>query len=117
MGEAPTTAEPLPIVFIILLLSLDLPIRSPAPISGGLRNIPAAPVRFALKKHIKKKSSYFCNYLFSSDPGGSRTHDLRLRRPLLYPTELLDQHFYGLAVQIYSNFAGLQIFVSIFSNF
>ncbi len=27
-----------------------------------------------------------------SDPGGIRTHDLRLRRPLLYPAELLDQH-------------------------
>ena len=36
------------------------------------------------------------------DSGGIRTHDLRLRRPLLYPAELLNQHFYGLAVQIYA---------------
>lgn len=27
---------------------------------------------------------------FVSTPGGNRTHDLRLRRPLLYPTELLE---------------------------
>ncbi len=26
------------------------------------------------------------------DSGGIRTHDLRLRRPLLYPAELLNQH-------------------------
>ena len=47
-----------------------------------------------------KKSSYFRNCLiFLRDPGGARTHDLRLRRPLLYPTELLDQNFSFLAVQ------------------
>ena len=37
-----------------------------------------------------------------TEPGGIRTLDLRLRRPLLYPAELLNQHFYGLAVQIYA---------------
>ena len=28
--------------------------------------------------------------IFSGDPGGIRTPDPRLRRPLLYPTELLN---------------------------
>jgi hypothetical protein len=31
-----------------------------------------------------------------SDPDGDRTHNLRLRRPLLYPIELLDQTKYFL---------------------
>ena len=30
--------------------------------------------------------------LFSCDPGGIRTHDPQLRRLLLYPAELRDQH-------------------------
>ena len=30
-------------------------------------------------------------YIFYGAPGGSRTHDLRLRRPTLYPTELRAQ--------------------------
>ena len=30
--------------------------------------------------------------LFSRDPGGIRTHDPQLRRLLLYPAELRDQH-------------------------
>ena len=30
-------------------------------------------------------------YYFLCDSGGIRTHDLRLRRPLLYPAELLNR--------------------------
>ena len=33
--------------------------------------------------------------LFTGDPGGIRTPDPRLRRPLLYPTELLNHVYYG----------------------
>lgn len=40
----------------------------------------------------KKKKRYLKKYLFFlyyGEPGGSRTPDTRLRRPVLYPTELL----------------------------
>ena len=33
----------------------------------------------------------FLYYFFYGAPGGSRTHDLRLRRPTLYPAELRAQ--------------------------
>ena len=38
------------------------------------------------KKKSSKKNSFF------RDPGGIRTHDPQLRRLLLYPAELRDQH-------------------------
>ena len=40
---------------------------------------------------IQKKESPFQELSFR-DPGGIRTHDPQLRRLLLYPAELRDQH-------------------------
>ena len=48
------------------------------------------------------------------DPGGIRTRGLRLRRPLLYPAELPNQHYYGLAVQIYGIIFYLQKIMCLF---
>ena len=46
---------------------------------------------FFIYGDIQKKSSKF-RTLFFRDPGGIRTHDPQLRRLLLYPAELRDQH-------------------------
>ena len=51
--------------------------------------------KWQLFEYINKKKSEFYprkTLIFSGDSGGIRTHDLRLRRPLLYPAELLNQH-------------------------
>ena len=42
------------------------------------------------KKPLKAWKQAFSGILYFGDPGGIRTPDPRLRRPLLYPTELLD---------------------------
>ena len=41
---------------------------------------------------------FFNVYFFYGAPGGSRTHDLRLRRPTLYPAELRAQTNFGLRI-------------------
>ena len=44
---------------------------------------------YVLVEYTKKR--VLCE-LFFCDPGGIRTHDPQLRRLLLYPAELRDQH-------------------------
>ena len=42
-------------------------------------------------KELKKRIAHYeLSAFFFGDPGGIRTPDPRLRRPLLYPTELLN---------------------------
>ena len=42
-------------------------------------------------KELKKRIAHYeLSAYFFGDPGGIRTPDPRLRRPLLYPTELLN---------------------------
>ncbi len=43
-----------------------------------------------LKSKQKRIAHYELSAYFFGDPGGIRTPDPRLRRPLLYPTELLN---------------------------
>src|SRR5581483_740489 len=40
----------------------------------------------------RKPASFLAS---SADPGGTRTHDLRFRKPPLYPAELRDRSFGG----------------------
>ena len=43
------------------------------------------------EKYCKVKSWKTLQYFVCGEPGGIRTPDPRLRRPVLYPTELLTQ--------------------------
>ena len=45
---------------------------------------------FVGTKQKEKAQKQVCAFVFNGDPGGIRTPDPRLRRPLLYPTELLN---------------------------
>ena len=50
---------------------------------------------FLDNKKVTAKAINSCSdYILSGDPGGIRTPDPRLRRPLLYPTELLNHDNY-----------------------
>ena len=50
---------------------------------------------FVGTKQTEKAQKQVCAFVFNGDPGGIRTPDPRLRRPLLYPTELLNHYGAG----------------------
>ena len=58
-----------------------------SPVKAGFYR--SAPRNMPLRGSEPKKKSRILRDYFCS-PGGIRTPDLRLRRPLLYPTELLN---------------------------
>lgn len=61
------------------------PLASPPKLRGIL---PLKPLGRGYSRARTDFSERFSLGCFHGAPGGSRTHDLRLRRPTLYPTEL-----------------------------
>ena len=59
---------------------------------GNLQTTQESPIMTSdTNKELKKRIAHYeLSAYFFGDPGGIRTPDPRLRRPLLYPTELLN---------------------------
>ena len=59
---------------------------------GNLPTTQESPIMTSdTNKEVKKRIAHYeLSAIFFGDPGGIRTPDPRLRRPLLYPTELLN---------------------------